>query len=245
MMIRTAGGPHGVSPLDFNERRKPGLSRTSWMVIGVVALAHIGVGVALYNQRFELQLAPTPETRPTVITLENLPKLKPVEPTKPQPNPAAPNPVVNKTPLPTQPTETITVPATDPKPSTGTTLTFNEPVVDPSPNQPPAIQPQPEPPAVFSRPNWIRQPTGEQLARAFPDRALQRGVAGSASLNCLVESSGRVSDCRITGETPGGYGFGRAAQSVSRYFQISPQTVNGAAQGSRVAINMRFNLPQD
>ena len=39
--------------------------------------------------------------------------------------------------------------------------------------------------------------------------------------------------------------FGRAAQSVSRYFQISPQTVNGAAQGSRVAINMRFNLPQD
>ena len=57
MMIRTAGGPHGVSPLDFNERRKPGLSRTSWMVIGVVALAHIGVGVALYNQRFELQLA--------------------------------------------------------------------------------------------------------------------------------------------------------------------------------------------
>lgn len=245
MMIRTAGGPHGVSPLDFNERRKPGLSRTSWMVIGVVALAHIGVGVALYNQRFELQLAPQEETRPTVITLENLPKLKPVEPPKPQPNPAAPNPVVNKTPLPTQPTETITVPATDPKPTNGTTLTFNEPVVDPSPNQPPAIQPQPEPPAVISRPNWIRQPTGEQLARAFPDRAMQRGVAGSASLNCLVESSGRVSDCRITGETPGGYGFGRAAQSVSRYFQISPQTVNGAAQGSRVAINMRFNLPQD
>lgn len=245
MMIRTAGGPHGVSPLDFNERRRPGLSRTSWMVIGVVALAHIGVGVALYNQRFELQLAPTPETRPTVITLENLPRLKPVEPPKPQPNPAAPNPVVNKTPLPTQPTDTITVPATDPKPTTGTTLTFNQPIVDPVPDQPPALQPQPEPPAVISRPNWIRQPTGEQLARAFPDRALQRGVAGSASLNCLVESSGRVTDCRITGETPGGYGFGRAAQSVSRYFQISPQTVNGAAQGSRVAINMRFNLPQD
>lgn len=245
MMIRTAGGPHGVSPLDFNERRRPGLSRTSWMVIGVVALAHIGVGVALYNQRFELQLAPTPETRPTVITLENLPKLKPVEPPKPLPNPAAPNPVVNKTPLPTQPTETITVPATDAKPTTGTTLSFNQPVVDPVPDQPPAVQPQPEPPAVISRPNWIRQPTGEQLARAFPDRALQRGVAGSASLNCLVEVSGRVTDCRVTGETPGGYGFGRAAQSVSRYFQISPQTVNGAAQGSRVAINMRFNLPQD
>jgi periplasmic protein TonB len=245
MMIRTAGGPHGVSPLDFNERRKPGLSQTSWMVIGVVALAHIGVGVALYNQRFELALETKPETPPTVIFLEDLPRPKPIEPPKPEPKPAAPNPVVNKTPLPNQPTETITVPVSDPKPTTGTTMTFNEPVVDPVPDQPPALQPQPDPPAVISRPNWIRQPTGEQLARVFPDRALQRGVAGTASLNCLVEVSGRVTDCRITGETPGGYGFGRAAQSVSRYFQISPQTVNGAAQGSRVAINMRFNLPQD
>lgn len=73
MMIRTAGGPHGVSPLDFNERRKAGLSRTSWMVIGAVAFAHVGVGVALYNQRFELSLAPVTETPPTIITLENIP----------------------------------------------------------------------------------------------------------------------------------------------------------------------------
>jgi protein TonB len=241
MMIRTAGGPHGVSPLDFNERRKPGLSQTSWMVIGVVALAHIGVGVALYNQRFELALEPVSETPPTVITLENMPKPKPIVPVEREPTPAAPNPVMNETPLPTQPTDTITVPQTELPPGDSTSLTFDKPVEKPVVNQPPAVQP--EPPAVITRANWIRQPTPEQMDRAYPDRAIQRGVSGSASLNCFVEASGRVTDCRVTNETPGGYGFGRAAQSVSRYFQISPQTVNGAAQGSRVAMTIRFAAP--
>lgn len=241
MMIRTAGGPHGVSPLDFNERRKPGLSRTSWVVIGIVALAHVGVGVALYNQRFELQLAPVPDIPPTVITLENIPKPKPVEPVKREPTPAAPNPVVNKTPAPTQPTDTLNVPQADIPVGDSKSITLDQIVETPVVDQPPAVQP--EPPAVITRANWIRQPTAEQLDRAFPDRALQRGVSGSASLNCLVEASGRVNDCRVTNETPGGYGFGRAAQSVSRYFQISPQTVNGSAQGSRVAMTIRFAAP--
>ena len=106
MMIRTAGGPHGVSPLDFNERRKAGLSRTSWMVIGAVALAHVGVGVAIYNQRFDLSLEPVTETPPTIITLENIPKPKPIVPVEREPTPAAPNPRMNETPLPTQPTQT-------------------------------------------------------------------------------------------------------------------------------------------
>lgn len=241
MMIRTAGGPHGVSPLDFNERRRPGLSRTSWMVIGAVALVHVGVGVALYNQRFELSLQPALETPPTIITLENLPKPEPVVPVKREPTTAAPNPRMNETPLPTQPTDVIDVPRTDAPSSDSTTITINRPVEEPVPDQPPVAQP--EPPTVITRANWVRQPTAEQMDRAFPDRAIQRGVSGSASLNCLVEVNGRVTDCRVTHETPGGYGFGRAAQSVSRYFQISPQTVNGSAQGSRVAMTVRFAAP--
>lgn len=243
MMIRTAGGPHGVSPLDFSERRRQGLSQTSWMVIGVVALAHIGVGVAIYNQRFEIPLAPVTETPPTYVTLVNLPKPKPIEPAKREPTPAAPNPVVNKTPLPARWTDTINVPRTDVPPNDSITLTFDRPIETPVPDQPPAAQP--EPPAVITRANWVRQPTAEQMDRAFPDRALQRSVSGSASLNCLVEANGRVTDCRVTSETPGGYDFGRAAQSVSRYLQISPRTVNGSAEGSRVAMNIRFNAPED
>jgi len=59
MMIRTAGGPGAVSPIDFGERKKP-LPRWLWAAIGLSALAHVGVGVALYNQRFQLEALAAP-----------------------------------------------------------------------------------------------------------------------------------------------------------------------------------------
>jgi protein TonB len=54
-----------------------------------------------------------------------------------------------------------------------------------------------------------------------------------------------VTDCNVLRETPGGYGFGRAAQGLSRHFRVNPRTVNGAAEGSRVNINLRFTPPAD
>jgi protein TonB len=81
--------------------------------------------------------------------------------------------------------------------------------------------------------------------RAYPERAIIAGVAGSASLNCLVLPTGAVTDCNVVNETPAGYGFGRAAQGLSRHFRVNPRTVNGAAEGSRVNINLRFNAPAD
>ena len=73
MMIRTAGGPGLISPIDFGERRKP-LPRSTWLVIGVVALAHVGVGVALYNQRFEIAIAAPPDPGPPITVLMHRPK---------------------------------------------------------------------------------------------------------------------------------------------------------------------------
>ena len=108
-----------------------------------------------------------------------------------------------------------------------------------------AAEPAPQPPSVIRNPSWARQPSGEQMMRAYPERAVATGVSGSASLTCLVLPSGGVTDCSVTRETPGGYGFGRAAQSLSRHFRINPRTVDGAAEGSRVAINLRFTLPED
>lgn len=46
-------------------------------------------------------------------------------------------------------------------------------------------------------------------------------------------------------ETPGGYGFGRAAQSLSPHFRVNPRTVTSAPEGSRVNISLRFSLPED
>lgn len=244
MMIRTAGGPGLVSPIDFHERRGPGLSRNAWIAIGVVAAAHIGVGAALYYQRFELEIppaAPAPAD-PFRITLDPPPK-----PATTEAKPAAPNPPIHKTPAPTVDTPVITVPDLDaPTVPAGPAITLTVPVPNPVDDAPPATEPAPEPaPAVIRNPSWERQPSAEQMMRAYPDRALERGVGGSAVLNCLVQANGTIAGCDVARETPAGQGFGRAAQSLSRHFRINPRTVDGAATGSRVIINLRFVPPAE
>ncbi|GAA0638905.1 TonB family protein [Brevundimonas lenta] len=243
MMIRTAGGPGTVSPINFNERRTQRLSRSSWIAIGIVAAAHVGVGVALYYQRFEMP-APLvlPEPRPITVTMEPVPE-KPVEKL---PEPAAPNTAIHHPAAP--PTTVDTNPVAlndDAKPAEGPVISITRPVDKPVEDARPAVTPDPPVTRVITSPSWSRQPSAEQLMRAYPDRALARGVSGSASLNCLVQADGTVASCDITGETPAGQGFGRAAQSLSRYFRINPRTVNGAAEGSRVAINLRFVPPAE
>jgi periplasmic protein TonB len=244
MMIKTAGGPALVSPIDFHERRTPRLSKAAWVATGIVLAAHVGLGVAFYHQRFELR-APIdlPDPPTTIITLE---RPVPPEPLKPMETPPAPNPPMNDTPAPRTPTDTVSVVVTDSEPVASTTLTFDKPIEIAAPDSPvrePVVTPAPAP--VITNPSWSRQPSGSQLMAAYPRRAITDGAEGSATLNCVVRPNGAVTDCNVTRETPGGYGFGRAAQSLSRHFRVNPRTVNGAAEGSRVNINLRFNLPKD
>ena len=242
MMIRAAGGPGPVSPLDFNERKQP-LPRATWIAIGVVAAAHLAVGVVLYYQRFELAAQPVAPERTIEVSFETLPKRPEPKPTPTPPKPAAPN-AIHETPVPAQPTETLAAETTKGPPVEGITITTTHPVTEPVETARPATIS--EPPAVITNPSWIRQPSASQMMQAYPTRALTAEVAGSVSLNCAVRADGAVGDCAVTRETPGNYGFGRAAQGLSRYFRINPRTVNGAAvDGARVNINLRFNLPAD
>lgn len=234
-----------MSPIDFHERKGPGLSRSTWIAIGLVAAAHVGVGVALYYQRFEMPVMQTQETPPMsgpILTLEPPPKPKPVES-----KPAAENPPIHHPDAPPTTEDVLRVPSNpDATPTTGKTISF-QPVEKPVPDAPPAPEPVVEPPAVrvIRNPSWVRQPTAEQMTRAYPDRASAAGVAGSVSLSCMVEANGSVSGCSVVGETPAGQGFGRAAQTLSRHFRINPRTVDGNAEGSRVAINLRFVPPAE
>ena len=243
MMIKTAGGPGLVSPLDFNDRKTPRFSKATWVATGIVVAAHVGLGAVMYYQRFEAPFVPaTLEPDPIDVTFVR-PEPKPLPEREPVP-PAAPNTPLNNTPRPLTPTDTVVAVPVDAAPTTSTTVTFTEVVVKPVDNAPTA-EPTPTPPTVITNPSWSRQPSAEQMMRAYPQRAIMANVGGSASLNCLVLPSGAVTDCNVTRETPGGYGFGRSAQSLSRHFRVNPRTVNGAAEGSRVIINLRFNLPED
>lgn len=249
MMIRTAGGPGLVSPIDFHERKPPRLSRSAWTAIAIVAAAHVGVGVALYYQRFEMKLLETTEP-PTltgpIITMRPLPKPEPVVA---KPEPVAPNTNVHR-PDRAPPTSVETLPAAtndDASTATGPSISITRTAPESVDTAPPARETVTEPPVVrtIRNPSWVSQPNADQMMRAYPDRALQRGLAGSASLNCMVEANGRVSGCSVVGETPAGNGFGGAAQQLSRHFRINPRTVDGTAEGSRVVINLRFVPPAD
>ncbi|MBA3049581.1 MAG: TonB family protein [Alphaproteobacteria bacterium] len=242
MMIKTAGGPGLVSPIDFHERRTPRFSKATWVAVGIVVAAHAGLGVAMYYQRFEMpQIADPALPDPIDVTFERLPK--PV--LQPKTVPAPPNTRINETTAPLDNIEPIEVIQAETTAEESATVTLTSVTPEPVDNAPPIIEPVRQPPAVIRNPSWSRQPSADQMMRAYPDRAINSGVAGSASLNCLVLPTGAVTDCNVSRETPGGYGFGRAAQGLSRYFRVNPRTVNGAAEGSRVNINLRFNLPEE
>lgn len=101
---------------------------------------------------------------------------------------------------------------------------------NPSDNAPTAPQAPPTPSAPV-KPDWMRMPTGDQVGNILPKAALRKNVQGEAQIRCTVKDDGGVTGCKAISETPQGYGFGDAAVTGSKYFQMRGTKYGGPSVG--------------
>lgn len=111
----------------------------------------------------------------------------------------------------------------------------------------PAVTSSPPPaPLAFGDIAWRRLPTGEDMARVYPDAAASKEVEGRATLECVTTSEGTLADCRTVGEFPLGLGFGEAALKLAPRFVLQAKLKSGAkVGGQQIRIPILFRLPSD
>ena len=108
-------------------------------------------------------------------------------------------------------------------------------------NSPRRPLPPPTPPSITTSPSWSRTPQADYPAAAIAAKVTE----GQATLNCLVTVAGVLTDCRVSAETPEGYGFGEAAVAGTASGRMSPRTIDGVAVLARVTFTVRFSLPEE
>jgi len=90
--------------------------------------------------------------------------------------------------------------------------------------------------ALITKPvNWAARASEAQLASAYPKEA--KGI-GFANLGCILGSSGVLTQCRIVGEAPQGFGFGAAALALAPSFKAH---YSAGEEGASVLLPLEFD----
>lgn len=91
-----------------------------------------------------------------------------------------------------------------------------------------------------TRPDWLRRPTPENLRGVFPRQAVNKGVDGSALIDCIATVQGALQDCFVIEESPAGLGFGAAALALTPQLMFKPARLNGVPVTSTVTIPINW-----
>jgi hypothetical protein len=89
---------------------------------------------------------------------------------------------------------------------------------------------------------WLSRPTDRDLIRAYPQRALMRGMQGETHMLCRVWPNGRLYDCVVVRETPPGFGFSGAALSLVPRFQVRLMPGRPVPRDLRVTVAVHWVL---
>ncbi|MBW8816183.1 MAG: TonB family protein [Caulobacterales bacterium] len=93
--------------------------------------------------------------------------------------------------------------------------------------------------AVLGKPTWAAIPSSAQLTAAFAP--LKLTATGRATLSCVVQPGGSLSDCSVLSEQPTGIGVGAAALSLTPTFRVSTWSTEGLpVVGGRISIPLRY-----
>jgi TonB family protein len=107
-----------------------------------------------------------------------------------------------------------------------------------------ALTPQATLPATGqpTKPEWVAIPSGDDMAKVYPDVALRLSLPGAASIKCIVDTDGKLQDCQIVKESPPGFGFGAAALRLAPDFKMKPAVMDGRPVEAVLTIPIRFEL---
>lgn len=94
------------------------------------------------------------------------------------------------------------------------------------------------------KPDWIVRINPERVVALYPAAAADAGVReGVGMADCLVAPDGKMTDCKVAGETPAGLGFGQSAVLAISLMQMDPWTPEGRpVAGARVKVPVQFSL---
>lgn len=106
----------------------------------------------------------------------------------------------------------------------------------------PVQQAVPPQDSQVTKPEWLSIPSGDDMAKVYPDLAQRMNLAGRASIKCIIDTDGSLQDCQVVKESPAGFGFGAAALRLSAYFKMKPPQRDGRPIKGVLTLPIRFEL---